>query len=360
MTTLFANLHRRITAPDVHNRPRILILGLLSALAVIGLYAVNAAATAPSAADLQIRGWVDALESDRLTAARQQAQRNLELAGDAAVPQLLAALRSDNPTMRLNAADILGYVASPRATDGLLQVVRTDAVPQVRRNAAWALGEIKDSSAVNDLARISVTDTSQMVRATAADSLARIKTALALSASVNDQTVGGFAVAPSQPNLVFLAAKRDLFTSLDGGKTWTQAASALPTQVTALAVHPARTTELFAGTEGLGMYKSTDGGKTWTAINDGIELTPGARTTVTDIAIDPENPQIIYIARGLWLGTGRVEFHPLGLMSSTDGGRTWSTLHVGSSTEGIQKLAFRAGQLYGLAGDRVLTLVTPR
>ena len=75
---------------------------------------------------------------------------------------------------------------------------------------------------------------------------------------------------------------------------------------------------------------------------------------------DPENSNVIYIARGVWMGTSNVEFYPTGMLASRDGGATWQKLTVGSSDLAIAKLAFRDGQLYGLAGDRVLTLVTPR
>ena len=101
-------------------------------------------------------------------------------------------------------------------------------------------------------------------------------------------------------------------------------------------------------------------GATWKVINSGIELTPGARTVTSAIAIDPSDPQIIYLASGVWLGTSTVEFYPTGLMYSHDGGDSWQALTAGSESEAIAKLAFRDGQLFGLAGDRVLTLMTPR
>ena len=60
------------------------------------------------------------------------------------------------------------------------------------------------------------------------------------------------------------------------------------------------------------------------------------------------------------MGTGKVDFYPSGLLLSRDGGKTWQEITAGVSDDAIAKLAFRDGQLYGLAGDRVLTLVTPR
>lgn len=347
------------------NRKRAIItaLAITGLLVTVALAAVNANATPRNPVEMQVAGWVNELKSDNLTAARQEAQRNLELAGDAAVPQLITALHSNNVAERRNAADMLSFIASPKATDALLNSLRTDAVPAVRRNAAYALGEIKPAAAINALQQASITDRSETVRGAAADSLARIRTALALKTGVNEQWIGGYASAPSQADTLYLAAKRDLQVSRDGGNTWKTLTDALPSQISALAVDPTNPQKLYAGVEGAGMFKSTDGGKTWQAVNNGIELTPGARESISAIAIDPENANLIYVSRGLWLGTGKVDFYPVGLLASHDGGSTWTTLSTDStaaSADGIAKLAFNDGQLYGLAGNRVLTLVTPQ
>lgn len=356
LTALFG----RITEKLNRKRAVITAAALIALLGIVVVATLNATATPRSTAEIQIQGWVNTLKENSLTTQRQQAQENLEKAGSVAVPQLLVALRSENAAQRQNAADMLGYIASPNATAPLVNTLRTDPVPAVRRNAAWSLGEIQDPTAINDLQQAAITDRSQMVRGAASDSLARIRTVLAKSAGVNEQFVGAFAAAPSQSNLLFVAANRDLHTSTDGGKTWLTSNSVLPSLVSSLAVNPSNPQELYVGIEGIGVYKSTDGGKTWTPSNSGITLMPGARETISAIAIDPARPNVIFIARGAWVGTGTVNFYPTGLMSSRDGGNTWQALSAGSVSEAIGQLAFRDGQLFGLAGDRVLTLVTPR
>lgn len=351
ISALFQNRSRRtwITAGAI-----------VALLAIIAFAAVNATATPRNPVEVQIQGWIADLQSDKLTATRQQAQRNLERAGQSAVPQLLVALRSNNSALRRNAADMLGYIASPQATEALANALRNDPVPAVRRNAAYALGEIHEARAINALQQAAVADPSRIVRGTAADSLARVRTILAKAANVNEQHIGAYAAAPSQQDLVYVAAKRDIWASRDGGKTWGTLSNVLPSQVTALTVNPTKAQELYAGTEGMGIFKSIDGGATWMAVNDGIVLTPGAREAITAIAIDPDNANVLYIARGAWVGTSSVQFYPNGLMVSRDGGETWIALNVGSNAEAIAKLAFRDGQLYGLAGDRVLALATPQ
>lgn len=352
----FPQFLKRITRRTMITASAIVVL-----VGLIAFAAVNATATPVSPAQLQIQGWVNTLQEPSLTLARHQAQHNLELAGDAAVPQLLVALRSNNPTLRQNAADVLSYIASPQSTDALLNTLRNDPVPAVRRNAAYALGEIHSTRAINDLQKTAIADPSASVRGAAADSLARIRTVLALNAQVNEQTIGAYAAA-SQSDLVYLAAKRDVLVSRDGGKSWQTFSGALPSQITALAVNPHNAQELYAGVDSMGVYKSTDGGATWTAMNNGIALTPGARETVSAIAIDPDNPQVLYITRGVWVGTTTVQYYPIGLMTSRNGGVNWTELNAGAAAgagkEAITKLAFRNGQLYGLAGSRVLTLLT--
>ena len=333
-----------------------LLIGLLA------IAAMNATATPASPVQIQIQGWVSALGTEKLTTARHDAQRNLELAGETAVPQLLVALRSNNPNLRGNAADVLGYIASPASTNALLDALRNDPTPLVRRNAAYALGQIHDARAIGDLQKTAVTDTSANVRGAAADSLARIRTILAQNARVNEQTIGAFTTTLPQPETVYLATKRDVLTSRDGGKTWSTQHNVLPSQVTALAVHPDDAKILYAGVASMGMFKSTDGGATWTAINTGIDLTPGARETISAIAIDPANTQQIFVSRGVWVGTSTVEYFPTGLLASRDGGSTWTALSTGNAKTNpvaVTQLAFRQGQLVGLAGSRVLTLMTP-
>ncbi len=355
MTTHFA---QRIQ--NSKTRRALLTFSAIATLGVvIAIATLHATATPISPVQIQIQGWVNQLKTEPLTTARHDAQRQLEAAGENAVPQLLVALRSNNSTQRRNAADVLGYIASPQATDALLDVLRQDPAPAVRRNAAYALGEIHDTRVINELEKTSIADTSASVRGAAADSLARLRAILAQRAQVNEQTIGAFAAAADN-GTVYLAVKRDLLASHDGGKTWNVLDKVLPSQVTTLALHPTNPNILYAGVESMGIYTSADGGATWTPINNGISLTPGARETISAIAINPDDANILYIARGVWVGTGAVEYFPVGLMSSHDGGKTWSALSVGSgaSRDAISRLAFRDGQLYALAGNRVLTLVT--
>ena len=50
---------------------------------------------------------------------------------------------------------------------------------------------------------------------------------------------------------------------------------------------------LYAGTAGGGLWKSPDAGGTWLPLTDQLPV-----TSIADIAIDPDNTDIIYVATG--------------------------------------------------------------
>ncbi len=84
---------------------------------------------------------------------------------------------------------------------------------------------------------------------------------------------------------------------------------------------------LWSGGGERGLYKTTDGGKTWKAL-----LPISENTGVTDVVIDPSNPDTMYAAT--W--QRRRHFYTLinggpesAIHKSTDGGATWTKLRSG-------------------------------
>lgn len=345
---------------DHARRYSITLLGVGIALAFIlalaGLYFMNAAATGPSAAESRLQSWVNQLGDEQLTPARHLAQHKLEQAGDAAVDPLIAALHSSNAALRRNSAEMLGFISSPRALESLTTTLANDPVVSVRSRAAWALGELYDLRAVTALERAAVLDQNLEVRQEASASLDALRSHLALGAGKDDRTTSAFAVAPSQPNIVYLADMNQISISRDGGKTWSLVGGTLPSRVNSVAVSPLNSNLIYAGTESLGLYKSTDGGATWRAADQGLGLEPGVRLDVSAIAIDPVDPARVYVARGAWVGTSQATIVPLGVMMSLDGGDTWQRMSTPPTQAPITRLVIVGNELYASAADAVISI----
>ncbi len=164
-------------------------------------------------------------------------------------------------------------------------------------------------------------------------------------------SVGAIAVAPSDPNVVYVgtgsACPRGnisngdgMYRSLDAGATWTHIGLEAAGQIGRIAVHPkdadllyaAVLGNLFGPNEERGVYRSKDGGATWENVNF-----ISAHTGFVDLAMDATNPRIIYAAawradRKPWgLTSGSEEG---GLWKTTDGGDTWEQL-TGGLPEGL-------------------------
>jgi photosystem II stability/assembly factor-like uncharacterized protein len=162
------------------------------------------------------------------------------------------------------------------------------------------------------------------------------------------QSIGAIAVAPSDPNVVYVASGEGLqrpdlstgngiYKSTDAGKTWTHLGLRDGQQIPALAIDPRNANRLFAAVLGhpyganseRGIFRSTDGGQTWKKV-----LYVDENTGASDVQIDPSNPEVIYAS--LWearqapweFGNEYSGTHG-GLFKSTDGGETWRKLEKG-------------------------------
>ncbi len=102
-------------------------------------------------------------------------------------------------------------------------------------------------------------------------------------------------------------------------------------RVNCLAFHPTQPNTLWAGTPSGGLWKSLDGGNHWKPCTDNLPV-----LGITDIAIDANNPNLMYIATGdgFFFST-----YSIGILKSTDGGNTWNT--TGLSWQVQQKYVIR-------------------
>jgi photosystem II stability/assembly factor-like uncharacterized protein len=77
-----------------------------------------------------------------------------------------------------------------------------------------------------------------------------------------NRTVNGFAVDPSNPQVIYVAMEEGLFKSADAGTTWKALGRNLK-DLTAVAVNPKKRTEIYTATMQGIVFKSSDGGTRW-------------------------------------------------------------------------------------------------
>jgi len=82
--------------------------------------------------------------------------------------------------------------------------------------------------------------------------------------------------------------------------------------------HPTNPSIIWTGSPSGGLWKSSDAGATWTTNTDNVAQVIGC----SDLAIDPVNPNIMYLATGD--GDGG-DTYTVGILKTTDGGTTWNT-----------------------------------
>lgn len=87
-------------------------------------------------------------------------------------------------------------------------------------------------------------------------------------------------------------------------------------RVNAFAQDPKTRTTIYAGAAGGGLWKSIDDGKTWKPLTDNL-----GSLGVSEIAINPVNTNIIYLATGDGDGGDN---NSVGVLKSLDGGETWN------------------------------------
>ncbi len=82
-----------------------------------------------------------------------------------------------------------------------------------------------------------------------------------------------------------------------------------------ITIHPAGSNTLFVGAPAGGLWKSTNGGLTWTTNTDYLTV-----IGCSDLVIDPSNHNIMYLATG---DGDAGDTYSTGVLKSTDGGLTW-------------------------------------
>ncbi len=173
------------------------------------------------------------------------------------------------------------------------------------------------------------------------------------------QSIGAVAVAPSDPNIVYVGSGEGLqrpdlsvgdgiYKSTDAGTTWTHLGLRDARQIGALIIDPTDPNRVFVAALGhsyapndeRGVFRTTDGGRSWQKV-----LYKDDNTGAIDLAFDPANPQIVYAAlwaarQGPWEYNNAYVGPTSGLFKSADGGTTWQALTGGLPTaaQGVSRI----------------------
>ena len=135
-----------------------------------------------------------------------------------------------------------------------------------------------------------------------------------------------------------------VYKSIDGGKSWKNMGLAKSEHIGKIVVDPRNSDVVYVAAQGplwgpggdRGLYKTTDGGKTWKP-----SLTISENTGVSDIAMGPSNPDVLYVSayqrrRHVYtLINGGPES---AIYKSTDAGATWNKLTAGLPKEQMGRI----------------------
>ena len=163
-------------------------------------------------------------------------------------------------------------------------------------------------------------------------------------------SIGAVTIDPNNSDVVWVGTGENnsqrsvgygdgLYKTEDGGRSWRNVGLKNSEHIGKILVDPRNSDVVYVAAQGplwgpggdRGLYKTTDGGKTWEKVLE-IGENKGENTGVSDIAMDPRNPDVIYASayqrrRHVWtLINGGPEG---GIHKTTDGGKTWTRLRSG-------------------------------
>jgi photosystem II stability/assembly factor-like uncharacterized protein len=173
------------------------------------------------------------------------------------------------------------------------------------------------------------------------------------------QSIGAVAIAPSDSDVVWVGTGEPtdrnsaewgngIYRSTDGGSTWQHVGLENSRAIGRVIVHPknpetayvAALGNLWADGGDRGLFKTTDAGKSWKAVLT-APASEAARMGCVDVAMSPDNPEIIYAAlygrrRTPWsftYGTSATNGEDVGgIFKSTNGGGSWKKCNNGLPT----------------------------
>jgi photosystem II stability/assembly factor-like uncharacterized protein len=163
-----------------------------------------------------------------------------------------------------------------------------------------------------------------------------------------DEPVVEVAADNTGAGLAFARTARTLYRAENFGLSWYEVEN-LGSAPTALAIADSSPATVYVGTVDRGVVQSHDG-LTWTMANEGLNLVPGSRLYVDALAVDPQQPNVIYVATSYLYGTTEVHHSPVGVAMTTDNGQEWAILHSDANVAvaGLLPVSGLTGAVYAV------------
>jgi len=168
-------------------------------------------------------------------------------------------------------------------------------------------------------------------------------------------SIGAIALDPKNPLTVWVGTGENnsqrsvsygngLYRSDDGGKTWKNVGLKSSEHIGRIAIDPKDANIVYVAAQGplwgpggdRGLFKTTDNGKTWKNI-----LNISENTGVTDVVVDPQNPETVYAAsyqRRRHMFTLIDGGPESAIYKSTDAGATWNKVRAGLPTTDLGRI----------------------
>lgn len=151
--------------------------------------------------------------------------------------------------------------------------------------------------------------------------------------------------------MAFARTAWNLYRAENYGLAWV-AVTNLQSTPTALAIADTNPAQVYVGTADRGLLVSNDGVE-WQMANEGLNFVPGSRLMVNDLAIDPAQPEVMYVATSYLYGTTEIHESPAGVAVSTDGALAWSRINEATNLAVAELLPVPGltGGVYALTAD---------
>jgi photosystem II stability/assembly factor-like uncharacterized protein len=229
-----------------------------------------------------------------------------------------AAVNSADPTiLYIGAANELAIYRSDDNGRNWLRIPLTENANAVSDNLVGGVTDIAVDSAQHIL--YVGTDTAGLFR------LRDVGTSAILSGRLMlDEPVLEVVADSSGAGMAFARTEWNLYRAENFGLAWV-AVTNLQSAPTAVAIANTTPARVYVGTMDRGVLVSPDG-REWETANAGLNYVPGSRLMVKDLAVDPAQPEVLYVATSYLYGSTELHEAPNGVALSTDGAQAWSSI----------------------------------